>query len=63
MLRHPHKAARIGVISLGEGFAGLLPCKDSGCANGVLAGSRRVTESSTGMLWLNPSDNQGAIRD
>jgi hypothetical protein len=58
-IRHYEVGVRIGELSLGEGFAGLLPwgwidigrfsaaCKGSDCASGVLAGSRRLTESST----------------
>ena len=58
-IRHYEVGLRIGELSLGDGFEGLLPwagsttghsfvaCMDSGCASGALAGSKKPGASST----------------
>lgn len=71
-LRHYEMGLSIGTLSLGAGFDGVLPWGliDNRpflrCLNGVgicawRLGSFKVARAAfTKMLWLNPSDNQGA---
>ncbi len=70
-IRHYEAGLRIGELSLGEGFDGVLPWGSINnwpflrCMNGFelcLWCLRRFEEAARifdHMLWLNPSDNQG----
>ena len=70
-IRHYEVGVRIGELSLGENFEGLLPWGHINnrpflrCLNGYslclwrLGRIKEADEVFTRMLWLNPTDNQG----
>jgi hypothetical protein len=70
-IRHYDVGVKIGELSLGKGFNGLLPwgCTDNRpflrCLHGYglclwrFGRSREAEKVFTRMLWLNPTDNQG----
>jgi len=71
-MRHYETGVAIGALSLGPKFEGVLPwgCTDNHpflrCLNGAGLSAWRLNERPTAtavfqkMLWLNPTDNQGA---